>query len=95
MRFARIDQSHLQVVKALRAAGMSVQSLAAVGKGCPDLVVGHSGFSFLVEIKSKGGKFTPLQIKWHQAWRGSVKIAYSPEEAIQQIQSEVKQWSAA
>lgn len=38
-RAAKVDANHEQVVTALRAAGASVLSLAAVGNGCPDLLV--------------------------------------------------------
>ena len=75
MRAARIDANHEQVVSALRAAGASVQSLAGVGKGVPDLLVGFQGKTLLMEIKD--GRKTPSerrltedQVKWHGAWRG-------------------------
>ena len=38
-RAARIDDNQIAIVKALRKAGCSVLSLAAVGNGCPDLLV--------------------------------------------------------
>jgi hypothetical protein len=75
MRAARIDANHEQVVSALRAAGASVQSLAAVGQGVPDLLVGFQGKTLLMEIKD-GNKtpserrLTEPQLKWHGAWRG-------------------------
>ena len=75
MRAAKIDANHEQVVSALRAAGASVQSLAGVGKGVPDLLVGFQGKTLLMEIKD--GRKTPSelrltedQVKWHGAWRG-------------------------
>jgi len=75
MRAARIDANHEQVVSALRAAGASVQSLAGVGKGVPDLLVGFQGKTLLMEVKD--GRKTPSerrltddQIKWHGAWNG-------------------------
>ena len=75
MRAARIDANHEQVVSALRAAGASVQSLAGVGKGVPDLLVGFQGKTLLIEIKD--GRKTPSerrlsddQVRWHGAWRG-------------------------
>ena len=75
MRAARIDAHHEQVVSALRAAGASVQSLAGVGKGVPDLLVGFQGKTLLMEVKD--GRKTPSerrltddQIRWHGAWNG-------------------------
>jgi len=75
MRAARIDANHEQVVLALRTAGATVQSLAAVGQGVPDLLVGFQGKTLLMEIKD-GNKtpserrLTEPQLKWHGAWRG-------------------------
>ena len=40
MRAARVDQNHVEIVKALRDHGAFVVSLATVGKGVPDLLVG-------------------------------------------------------
>ena len=75
MRAARIDANHEQVVSALRAAGASVQSLAGVGKGVPDLLVGFQGKTLLMEVKD--GRKTPSerrltedQIRWHGARNG-------------------------
>jgi hypothetical protein len=75
MRAAKIDANHEQVVSALRAAGASVQSLAGVGKGVPDLLVGFQGKTLLMEVKD--GRKTPSarrltedQLKWHGVWRG-------------------------
>ena len=51
MRAAKIDANHEQVVTALRAAGATVQSLAGVGKGVPDLLVGYQGQTLLMEVK--------------------------------------------
>ena len=50
-RAAKVDANHGEIVEALRAEGASVQSLAGVGAGCPDLAVGLAGMSFLIEIK--------------------------------------------
>ena len=75
MRAAKIDANHEQVVSALRAAGASVQSLAGVGKGVPDLLVGFQGKTLLMEVKD--GRKTPSerrltedQVRWHGAWSG-------------------------
>ena len=74
-RAARIDANQEQVVSALRAAGATVQSLAGVGKGVPDLLVGFQGKTLLMEVKD--GRKTPSerrltedQVRWHGAWRG-------------------------
>lgn len=74
-RAAKIDANQTQVVEALRAAGATVQSLAAVGQGVPDLLVGFRGQTVLLEVKDgrkppSERRLTEQQITWHGAWRG-------------------------
>jgi Holliday junction resolvase len=74
-RAAKVDANHGQVVEALKAAGASVQSLAAIGKGCPDLLVGYKGMWLLFEVKDgtrspSRRKLTPDQDEWIKASRG-------------------------
>ena len=75
MRAAKIDRNQPEIVAALRKAGASVQSLAGVGVGCPDLLVGFQGKTALLELKDgekvkSAQKLTPDQIGWHANWRG-------------------------
>ena len=44
-RAARIDRNQPEIVKALRQVGAHVTSLAAVGDGVPDLLVGFQGMT--------------------------------------------------
>jgi hypothetical protein len=74
-RAAKIDANQTPVVEALRAAGATVQSLAAVGQGVPDLLVGFQGQTVLLEVKDgrkppSERRLTDDQLKWHGAWRG-------------------------
>ena len=74
-RAAKIDANQTQVVESLRAAGATVQSLAAVGQGVPDLLVGFRGQTVLMEIKDgrkppSERRLTEDQLKWHGAWQG-------------------------
>ncbi len=48
---AKVDRNQSEVVAALRKLGASVQSLASIGKGCPDLLVGYHGILYLMEVK--------------------------------------------
>jgi hypothetical protein len=82
-----VDQNQDQVVSALRAAGATVQSLARLGQGCPDILVSRSGdgMLFLMEIKRGKGKPNELQKKWHIAWNSDVHVVYGPEEALKVI----------
>lgn len=84
---ARLDDNHGDIVKALRAVGCTVQSLAAVGKGCPDVLVGYRGVNYVLEIKDGAKipsrrKLTDDEKEWHADWRGKVFIVESVQEAL-------------
>jgi Holliday junction resolvase len=71
MTYARIDTNHKEIVKALRDAGATVVSLAAMKHGCPDLLVGYNGETVLMEIKRDAkAKFTPDQLDFLGKWKG-------------------------
>jgi Holliday junction resolvase len=74
-RAAKIDRNQPEIVAALRAVGADVFSLAAVGCGLPDLLVGYRGETVLIEVKDgtkpkSARQLTDDQIQWHAAWRG-------------------------
>lgn len=86
-RAAKIDANHADIVKGLRAAGASVQSLAQVGKGCPDLLVGIAGRNYLLEVKNTKSPVpmrfvTPEQQRWMYAWAGQFCLVTSVEDAL-------------
>lgn len=81
-RAAKIDANQPEIVAALRAVGCSVQTLAMVGKGCPDILVGIGKVNLLMEIKGEKGTLTDDQEDWHEAWRGQLAIVRSVEEAL-------------
>jgi Holliday junction resolvase len=91
MRAAKIDANHVQVVEALRAAGATVQSLAGVGKGVPDLLVGYRQTTLLMEVKDghkspSQRKLTEDQLKWHGAWNGgTLAVVDGPEAALRAL----------
>ena len=71
----RIDANQREIVKVLKQCGASVTSLAAVGKGVPDLLVGYRGHTLLMEIKDgkkppAHRKLTSCQVSFHSTWRG-------------------------
>jgi hypothetical protein len=88
---AKTDSNQNDVVNALRRFGASVQSLAATGKGVPDLLVGYRGINYLIEVKD-GNKppsarlLTEDQLRWHQNWLGLVHIVKSTDEALKILQ---------
>lgn len=87
-RGRRVDQNHAAIVEAFRAHGWSVQSLATIGKGCPDLLVGKHGRDLVVEVKTAKGKLTRDEAKWIDAWRGSVHIVRTVDD-VQRINASV------
>jgi Holliday junction resolvase len=90
-RAAKIDANQEAVVIALRAAGAKVQSLAAVGKGVPDLLCKYQGSIYLIEVKDgrkppSQRKLTEDQVKWHEEWKCAfLGVVESPEQALRMI----------
>lgn len=84
-RAAKVDANQEQIVSALRAAGATVQSLAAIGMGCPDVLVAFRGGMHLLELKHGKGKPNELQGRWHVAWGAPVHVVYGPEDALRAI----------
>jgi hypothetical protein len=91
---AKVDRNQAEIVKAFRQIGASVQILSAVGKGCPDVLVGFRGKNVLVEIKDgelppSGRVLTADQRDWHASWAGQVCVCKSIEEAVEAVISGV------
>lgn len=89
-RAARIDANQSLIIGALLRCGASVQTLAAVGQGVPDLLVGFRGRNLLLEVKDgtkppSARKLTPDQVEWHGAWKGQVIVVESVEQALAAI----------
>lgn len=80
-----MDSNHAEVVAALRKIKCSVRSLAAVGDGVPDLLVGIGNLNLLLEVKAPGGKLTEDQVTFMAGWNGQVKTVYSAEEAVNYV----------
>lgn len=85
-RSAKVDGNHRLIVKHLEQIGCSVQSLAASGKGVPDLLVGRRAINVLLEVKDPAQvpskrKLTEDQVEWHLKWKGQVAVVETPEEA--------------
>jgi hypothetical protein len=86
----RIDANQPTIVRALREIGASVQSLADLGKGVPDIAVGYRGKNYLFEIKDwkqppSKRRLTPDEKKWHQVWQGQVHVIETFDEALKII----------
>ena len=107
-RAAHIDENQPEIVQALLNAGCTVQSLAAVGLGCPDLLVGFHGVNLLMEVKNLerkrngqdyDGKTLRAQKAWRERWKAPVHVVTSRQEALNVLASiiaaESATWSAS
>lgn len=83
-RAARVDANQSEIVKAFRRLGCTVQSLATIGAGCPDLLIGiPTNRVVLVEVKDGDkAKLTPDQEVWHANWATPVHIVRHLGEVI-------------
>lgn len=86
-RAAKVDANHRALVDALRRLGASVVSLAAVGRGVPDLLVGWRGRNFLLEVKDgdkapSRRRLTPDELAFQDAWRGQVATVENLDGAL-------------
>lgn len=88
MRAKRTDANQSAIIAVLRQVGATVVDLSAVGKGVPDLLVGHRGVTYLLEVKNLKGRnrLTPDQDVFYAWWRGApVTIVRTADEALQAI----------
>lgn len=87
-KFGKLDANHNEIVDALRNCGATVVSLASVGNGVPDLLVGFNGRTCLLEIKDgskppSGQSLTDAQLDFISKWRGSsIAIVNSVDGAL-------------
>lgn len=84
----RVDRNQREIVQTLRELGMSVLCLHAVGKGCPDLLVGFRGKNYLIEVKDgekpeSQRKLTPAEAVFLSKWLGHYMILKSVSETLQ------------
>lgn len=92
---AKVDANQCDIVAALRAIGCTVVSLAAVGRGVPDLLVGRHGRTYLLECKDgrqppSARQLTEDQLKWHGAWKGgTLGVVCDVESAIRAVSLEL------
>ena len=90
MRAARTDGNQTAIVDGLRKANISVFITSGVGAGFPDLCCGYAGRNFLFEIKDyrkpkADRQLTPDQVKFFNAWQGSVIKIEHLHEALEFI----------
>lgn len=81
----KVDANQTSIVEALRRVGASVQSIATIGNGAPDILAGFRGQNILMELKVGKAALTTDETEWHQEWRGQVAIVRTADEALQAI----------
>jgi hypothetical protein len=89
-RRAKIDANQPDIVSALRKAGVSVKSLAPMGDGYPDLLVGKYGRNWLFEVKDPAKPkskraLTTDERAFHAEWLGQIATIETAEEALAMI----------
>jgi len=91
-RAAKVDANQTGIVLALRDHRCDVLSLAAVGNGCPDLLVWSPWTRSLHLLEVKDGakppsarKLTPDQVEFHAKWGGPISVVTSVEEALRSV----------
>lgn len=78
-RAHRLDANHSKLVRVFEDMGCSVLDLAAVGNGCPDILIARNGKMRLCEIKD-GAKspsqrqLTEHQVRFHALWNAEISI---------------------
>lgn len=89
VRARRIDANHRAVRDGIREAlpDAVVVDLSGAGDGVPDLLVGHGGRNYLLEVKDPGQppsrrRLTRAQQAWHSRWTGQVDVVHTVEEAL-------------
>jgi len=87
-RAAKIDANQHEIVEMFRRLGYSVLLLHTVGRGCPDILIGKHGRSYLIEIKDgskppSARKLTEDEKKFHDLWRGGLFIIESADQALE------------
>jgi Holliday junction resolvase len=94
-RAARVDANQAEIVAALRKAGATVQPIHTIGHGCPDLLAGYHGKTYLIEVKDgnkppSAQKLTPDEKEWIDAWRGGdVYVISDITSAIAALNSDI------
>lgn len=90
-RRGHVDGNHGKIVAALREVGATVQSLAELGDGTPDLLVGFRRVTYLLEVKNpeqdaNKRRLSAQEAEWHTIWRGlPVRVVETPYEALRAI----------
>ena len=93
-RFGKVDSNHGEIAEAFGKLGCSFLSLAPLGDGAPDAVIGYAGLSVLVEIKSGRGTLNEKQKGFWSTWKGGIKLVRDLDGVLETV-AMLKKWHAA
>jgi hypothetical protein len=86
---ARKDANQAGIEQALKHLGISYADTSALGKGYPDLAIGHNGVTYLFEIKQPCknplAELTPQEETFMANWSGHYAIVTTLEEVLKEI----------
>jgi hypothetical protein len=92
LKVKKVDANQSEIVDGLRRVGAAVKSIASIGKGFPDLLVGYRGVWYVAELKDgkkppSQRQLTPAEKAWHQSCAGKapVHVWTSLEDALKTI----------
>jgi hypothetical protein len=86
----KIDHNQMAIVLGLRRVGAQVQSMASIGKGCPDLLVLFRGKWYVAEVKDgtkppSQRRLTDAEREWHALFSPGVQTWCSLDDALKAI----------
>lgn len=81
-RASKVDQTHAEIGRSLREAGVVVHDCSMVGRGFPDFACSYRGYTALVECKTDFRDLNEPQRKFRDRWEGTMIVARSGEEAV-------------
>lgn len=90
-RACKVDGNQGEIVDQLRQIGATVQSMASVGDGCPDLLVGLNGRNYVFEVKEAGKGLRPRQVLWFGEWKGQADVVTCLADCLEVINARVRQ----
>ena len=77
-----MDGNQKEIIAKLRDCGMQAHSIASVGDGIPDVLVGYRGLTLVLEVKEPGENLTAAECKFVANWPGQHTVVTSFDEAF-------------
>lgn len=96
-RAHKTDANQKTIIQAMRVAGATVHSLAGLGMGLPDVLVGYKGNTILMEVKDgdkvpSKQRLTSYQVTFMSNWTGGpVAVVNDVDSALRVLRMVVQQ----